>query len=321
MALRIGFLGTGGIARTHLNALRQLEEAELVAFSDIVEERSVGAAKEFDALAFTDHRKMLDEVEMDALFVCLPPFAHTDGEIIAAEKGIHLFVEKPVALTMDKAEEISEAISRAGVISSVGYHWRYAETTKMAMELLEGKEIAALHGYWLGGMPRVEWWRVKEKSGGQMVEQTTHIFDLARYIVGDAESVYALGFKGILEKRVENHNVEDASIALIRFKNGLMGQISSTDVITQGGLTGLHIFSAGLTLQISPSVLTIKEAGKVTEIRQQHNCYFAEDSTFLEAIKTGDTGKLLSPYSDAVKTLSLTLGANKSLETGEVVAL
>jgi predicted dehydrogenase len=321
MALRVGFLGTGGIARTHLNALSQLEEAEVVALCDVVEERAVTAAKQFDALAFTDHRKMLDEVKMDALFVCLPPFAHTDGEIIAAEKGIHLFVEKPVALTMDKAEEINQAISKAGVISSVGYHWRYAETTKMAMQLLEGKEIAAVHGYWLGGMPRVEWWRVKEKSGGQMVEQTTHIFDLARHFVGDAQSVYALGFKGILGKKVENHNVEDASIALIRFKNGLIGQISSTDVITQGGLTGLHIFCAGLTLQIKTSALTIQEAGKTTEISQKHNCYFAEDSTFLEAIKTKDASKILSPYSNAVKTLSLTLGANKSLETGEVVEL
>jgi len=321
MALRIGFLGTGGIARTHLNALRQLEEAEVVAFCDIVEERAEGAAKQFDALAFTDHRKMLDEVKMDALFVCLPPFAHTDAEITAAEKGIHIFVEKPVALTMEKAEEISAAISKASVISSVGYHWRYAELTQRAMELVEGREIAALHGYWLGGMPRVEWWRVKEKSGGQMVEQTTHIFDLARYFAGDAQSVYALGFKGILEKRVENHNVEDASIALVRFKNGLIGQISSADVVTQGGLTGLHIFCDGLTLQISPSVLTIREAGKVTEMRQKHNCYYDEDSIFLEAIKTGNTSKILSPYSDAVKTLSLTLGANKSLETGEVVAL
>lgn len=321
MALRIGFLGTGGIARTHLNALRQLEEAELVAFCDIVEERAEGAAKQFDALAFTDHRKMLDEVKMDALFVCLPPFAHTDAEITAAEKGIHIFVEKPVALTMEKAEEISAAITKAGVVSSVGYHWRYAELTRMAMELLEGKEIAALHGYWLGGMPKVEWWRVKEKSGGQMVEQTTHIFDLARYFAGDAESVYALGFKGILEKRVENHNVEDASIALVRFKNGLIGQISSADVVTQGGLNGLHIFCAGLTLQISPAVLTIREAGKVTEMRQKHNCYYDEDSIFLEAIKTGDASKILSPYSDAVKTFSLTLGANTSLETGEVVAL
>ena len=321
MALRIGFLGAGGIARTHLNALSQLEEAQVVALCDIVEERAVNAAKQFNALAFTDHRKMLDEVKMDALFVCLPPFAHTDGEIIAAEKGIHILVEKPVALTMDKAEEIDEAISKAGVISSVAYHWRYAETTKRAMELLEGKEIAALHGYWLGGMPKVEWWRVKEKSGGQMVEQTTHIFDLARYFVGDAQSVYALGFKGILEKEVENHNVEDASVALIRFKNGLIGQISSTDVITQGGLTGLHIFCAGLTLQITPSLLTIREEGKVTEMRQRHDCYFVEDSTFLEAIKSGDASKILSPYSDAVKTLSLTLGANKSLETGEVVAL
>jgi len=321
MALRIGFLGTGGIARTHLNALRQLEEAEVVAFCDIVEERAEGAAKQFDALAFTDHRKMLDEVKMDALFVCLPPFAHTDAEITAAEKGIHIFVEKPVALTMEKAEEISAAISKASVISSVGYHWRYAELTQRAMELVEGREIAALHGYWLGGMPRVEWWRVKEKSGGQMVEQTTHIFDLARYFAGDAQSVYALGFKGILEKRVENHNVEDASIALVRFKNGLIGQISSTDVITQGGLNGLHIFCDGLTLQISPSLLTIREAGKVTEMRQKHNCYYAEDSTFLEAIKTGNTSKILSSYSDAIKTFSLTLGANKSLETGEVVAL
>jgi predicted dehydrogenase len=97
MPIRIGFVGTGGIANTHFDALSQLEEAQLVAFCDIDSARAERAAARFSGRAYTDWRTMLDAESIDALYICLPPYAHDGVEIEAAQRGVHLFVEKPVA--------------------------------------------------------------------------------------------------------------------------------------------------------------------------------------------------------------------------------
>ena len=88
--VRIGFVGTGGIAAHHMGNLKKLEAVQFAAMCDVVEERAAEPAEEHDCPAFTDYRRMLDEVEMDALYVCVPPFAHEDAELRAAERGIPL---------------------------------------------------------------------------------------------------------------------------------------------------------------------------------------------------------------------------------------
>ena len=88
---------------------------------------------------------------MDALYVCIPPFAHDDAELIAAGKGIHLFVEKPVALTMEKGLEVLAAVRSAGIITGVGYTLRYFPVTQMARQYLQDKPIAMVTSHrWAG---------------------------------------------------------------------------------------------------------------------------------------------------------------------------
>ena len=105
--VRVGFVGTGGIATEfHLPALKEIEGVEITALCDVAKERAEEAATAFGGRVYGDHRRMLDEEDLDALFVCLPPFAHTDAELIAAQKKIHLFVEKPIALDMEQGIEM-----------------------------------------------------------------------------------------------------------------------------------------------------------------------------------------------------------------------
>src|SRR5439155_16568344 len=117
----------------------------------------------------------------DALYVCVPPFAHEDAELIAARKGIHLFVEKPVALDVDWGASVAAVIRETGILSSVGYSLRYLPATETARRYLAGKEIAMVASHRWGGLPETPWWRVMEQSGGQLVEMTTHQVDLMRY--------------------------------------------------------------------------------------------------------------------------------------------
>src|SRR5690606_6613279 len=199
-----------------------------VAMSDVDLERAKQAADEFGGRAFDDYNRMLDEVEMDACFICVPPFAHGDPERAVIERGIHMLVEEPIALQMELALELEEKAAQAGIITSVGYQWRYQQSVATAKEKWGDRPIGMMLGYWIGGMPGVWWWRQMETSGGQAVEQTTHIFDLARYFGGEVKEVYAAHAQRFLHKEVENFDVDDVGTVILKFESGAIANISSS---------------------------------------------------------------------------------------------
>jgi len=162
MAIKVGFVGTGGMAGAHMNTLKTFEDVEFVAMCDVAEDRAKSRANEFGGKAFTDFKEMFDKVDMDAVYICTPPFAHGEQERIACEKGIAMFVEKPIAVTTEQAVIINDYVKHSGVITAVGYHWRYQSNAQMALSVLkkEKKVLGAL-GYWMGGMPGTLWWCVK----------------------------------------------------------------------------------------------------------------------------------------------------------------
>ena len=121
-----------------------MDDVEVVAMCDLEEDRVAEAAEEWNAAIYTDYKTMLENEEMDALYVCIPPFAHEDQEIIAAEKGIALFVEKPVSVTMQKAREVDAAIRKNNVVSCVGFQGRYLDIIAQAKDLLEDRPVG--HG-------------------------------------------------------------------------------------------------------------------------------------------------------------------------------
>ena len=317
MKVKVGFLGCGGIAHAHMERLARMEDVEIVAFCDVVKERAEESAKKYGGRAYTDHHEMLDKEKLDALYVALPPVAHTDGEIIAAEKKIHIFVEKPIALTLEKAKEINEAIKKAGVISSVGYHFRYMDTVEEAKKLVEGKTIGMILGYWIGGFPGVYWWRRMDMSGGQIVEQTTHIFDLARYFCGDVDEVYAAYGRKILTDIPES-DVPDVGTVTMKFKDGTVGTVSNSCMISQGFRVGVELFLRDLVLEVGWR-LRIIEPDKTIEKNLKVDPYWEEDRIFIDAIKTGDASKIKSPYEDGLKSLAVSLAANKSWKEGKAV--
>jgi len=93
MAVKVGLVGTGGMANGHLEHLSEIKEVEITSLCDIKRERVEAASKKYGGKIYTDYEKMLKEEKLDALYICLPPFAHENIEILAAEKGTHLFIE------------------------------------------------------------------------------------------------------------------------------------------------------------------------------------------------------------------------------------
>ncbi|MFH0797453.1 MAG: Gfo/Idh/MocA family oxidoreductase [Candidatus Omnitrophota bacterium] len=318
--VKVGFVGTGGIANYHLSHLEKMKEVKLVAFADVAMERAKASADKYQGRAYQDHRKMLEKEELDALYICVPPFAHTDAELIAAEKGIHLFVEKPIAITLEKALEFSAAIERNKIISSAGYQDRYQDIADQMKTIVTGKEAGLVLGYWMGGMPGVYWWRKKDMSGGQAVEQTIHIFDLCRYLFGEVKEVFAVARTGLM-KEVEGYDVEDATAATLTFKNGLIGTIFSACFLKAVSKTGLDIYLKDVALSYAERTsLTITEPNRCTEIKVGNDFGQMIDETFIEAVRTGDGSAIRSPYADAVKSLALSLAVNESLRLGKSVS-
>jgi myo-inositol 2-dehydrogenase/D-chiro-inositol 1-dehydrogenase len=312
MPIQIGFVGTGGIANTHFDALSQLPEAQPVAFCDIDSERAERAAARFGGRAYTDWRTMLDAESLDALYICLPPHGHDGVEIAAAERGIHLFVEKPVARDLDYARRVEEAIQKAGIICSVGYHFRYYGAIERAKERLHGLPVLMVKGAWDGGMPGVPWWRQHALSGGQLVEQTTHIFDLARYLVGEIVEVFTFSQNNPALLHHPNGDVNVADVVCLKFENGAVGVITDTNGLHAPGEVGLKVYTPERIVEVSWGRMVETEANRKEEYFSRDNPYLRESEAFLEAIRTGDRSLIRSDYSDGVRTLAVTLAADEA---------
>ena len=318
--VRVGFIGTGGIAGNHLGNLRNFEDVEFVAMCDVVKDRAEARAEEFGGNAYTDFEEMYEKEELDAVYICLPPFAHGDPELIGIEKGIPLFIEKPIDVDIDNALKIRDAALAKGILTSVGYNWRYSDAVQQAREKLAGYKVLGALGSWMGGMPGTPWWRVKAQSGGQHVEQTTHVFDVCRYLLrADAISVHAVAAKGAMSD-IPNYDIEDMSFVNITFDNGTIANIQSACMLSGWGRVKIEIFGRNLAADITQGrAVFVTGPEQREEIASSVNPYQQEDRIFIDAVKSGDGSKILSPYEDAVQTHKMMIAATRSMETGKTV--
>ncbi len=322
MSVRIGFIGCGGIANRHMSELVNNPDAELAAFSDPEVERARAAAATYGGKAYKSYRTMLSKIDLDAVFICIPPFAHKDQIRLAAEAGCAIFTEKPIGLNMKKVERNAELIDKNSLVSAVGYQQRYTDSAQMARKALEGKKVAVASGYWVGGTPGVWWWRRMDKSGGQVVEQTTHIFDLARYIVGEVDTVFASGTAGSVDQdEMPDYDVHDASVVQLRYVNGAVGNITSSCIISQGVGTQFRVYARDLALIIGGGRCTISRPEKEEVYKDRTNPTATLHQAFLAAIQGKEGPPILSSYADAMETLRITLAANNSMASGKPVKL
>lgn len=324
MAVRVGFVGCGGISRYHMGHLAKIKGAEMVGFCDVQKDRAAAAAQEFgatDAVVCSDYKSFYKEAKLDAVYVGLPPFAHEEQELLAAKAGLHLFVEKPIALDMKLAKKVEREIAKAGVISTAGFQDRYLDIIARLQKDLVKNPPALVMGYWMGGMPGVAWWRRKEQSGGQAVEQTIHIFDMARYLFGEIKSVQAVASKGLM-KDVPKYNIEDASAVNLKFKSGLCGTIFSACCL-KVGRCGMDIWTKEAKFEYyeRQSVVTVKAGEEPVKNEVVKDPGMGIDQAFINAIKKGDQSLLKSSYADAAKSLAVVLAANESMATGETIKL
>ncbi|RZM35658.1 MAG: glycosyltransferase [Sphingomonas sp.] len=314
---RIGFIGAGGIANRHFGVLEQFDDVAIVAVADVDMARATEAAARFGARAFDDAAAMLAAVDLDALYICVPPFAHGEPERLAIEHKLPFFVEKPVALDLGTAEDVAAAVDRLGLVTAVGYHWRYLDTVDEVKALLSATPARLLSGYWLDSTPPPRWWWKKDASGGQMLEQTTHLVDLARYLVGDVVRVY--GQSGHIDRAAfPGLDVATTSTAMLTFASGAIANFASTCLLNWNHRVGLHLFGEGLAIELTDRDVMI-DIGRGRPVRGTgSDPVVLEDRDFIDAVRGGEN-RIRCPYPAALETLRLALAIERSAVEGRAI--
>lgn len=316
--MRIAFIGSGGIARQHAQSLAKRNDVTFVGAYDLVPERAQSFAAQFGGQPYANIAEMMDAAKPEAVWVCIPPYAHGEAELALLERRIPFLVEKPISNSMETAKRILAQVQRTGVLAGGAYMNRYRRSINRIKEVLAGDPPVLVHGGWVGGTPGVPWWRVKAQSGGQIVEQTTHLFDAVRYVMGEPKVVFAYAAKGFV-KDMPNYDVEDASTVAVQFDNGAVGNLMSCCASRAGGEIHLTISASKHYITCTGwdlATVIKKSAIEEERIAGEPNIFEIEDGAFIEAVKTGNANLLRSPYADALKSLAFCLAANKSLETG-----
>jgi len=327
-SIKLGIIGCGTAARDyHWKHWDRLSGARVTAVTDLRADLAQAAAERFGACVYSSYQALIDDADIDALYILIPPFAHTDQELLAVRRGLPFFVEKPVAMSLQKGREVAAAVRERALITSVGYQWRYSAPVDRAKALLGDRKIALIYGYWLGSAASGNlpaWWGKRSRSGGQLVEQSTHIVDLLRYLGGEVRAVYSYQARRLLE--CPEFDVADAGVAVLHFAGGAIGTVVNACCLpTNAWRAGLEVTAAGMFLEITRCRLVIWQGGEPEQYAladdSLQNPYLREDQIFIDAVRTGDGSAIRSTYPDALRSLAISLAANESADTGQPVEL
>ncbi|MNI01036.1 putative oxidoreductase YcjS [compost metagenome] len=323
MSLNIGIIGTGWFSKVHGDILAGQKDVFVSAICGTSMAKAEGLASQYEgARAFTNVNDMLDAVKLDAVYICVPPMSHGEIEAVLIDRGVPFLVEKPLGTDLETPEGILQKIEQKPLIHSVGYHFRYKDSISQLKELLNSQTIGMVLGTWMGDMPQVAWWRKQDGSGGQFIEQTTHIVDLLRYTAGEVEEVYAAYSNRVMHQRFEGVGVADVGTVTMKMSSGAVATISNTCILPGGvGEVGLSIYTDAGILNWKPEQLEVTNAGVKNIYSASNNPYVAETEAFLHALRTGDASGIRSSYADAIKTQRVTTAALESARSGKPVRI
>lgn len=234
-----GIIGCGAISPFHAEAITHLPGAKLIAVCDTVEERAESLADNFNAkLCFTDYYKLLEIKNINVVNLCLPPSLNEQITLAAANSGKHVIVEKPMAINLKQADKMIAACRNAQVKLGVILPCRFDDDTQRSKRLIEEGKLGKL----FLGNAFTNWYRTKDyyetaewrktwkgQGGGALMNQAIHAIDLLQWLMGPVKSIY-----GLIDTAVHNIEVEDLSIAILRFNNNAVGVIEGSTAAYPG---------------------------------------------------------------------------------------
>jgi UDP-N-acetyl-2-amino-2-deoxyglucuronate dehydrogenase len=337
---RVVVVGCGRISDRHFDALGCHPELAVVAVCDELPDRARAASERLGVPGFTSYAAMLAEVSADVAVVCTPSGLHPRHGIMAAERGLHVICEKPMATRLEEADALVRACDEAGVHLFVVKQNRLNPGVRLLKRAIEKGRFGRIYlanttvrwqrpqSYY----DQAPWRGTWEFDGGAFMNQASHYVDMIQWLAGPVDSVLAR--TATLGRRIES---EDTGVALLRFRSGALGVIEVTVLAYQRNLEG--------SIAVLGERGTVKIAGTaVNRIEHWDFAEYDDDDREADALRTAPNplsvyGSGHRPYYDNVvkvlegeaapgtdgregrKSLELILSIYESARTGREVAL
>lgn len=338
--LKVAVIGCGSIAKhRHIAEYARHRDVELVAFCDPAQARAQAMADEFGGKAYSDYRDMLENETIDAVSVCTPNVFHAPISIAALEKKVHVLCEKPMAVSLEEADQMILAAEQSGVVLMIGHNQRLMPPHVKAKQILNrgdlGKVITFRTAFGHGGP---EQWSAEGPGGwffqkgkafvGAMGDLGVHKIDLIQWLLDD-EIVEVGAFLGTLAK--PNTDVDDNAVCIFRTRQGVVGTMAASWTHQPGedNSTILYCEKGIMKIGTDPHDQVIVERIDNSKERYQVGGIATNDEggqtssgvvdAFIDAIRTGEPP--LVPGSEGRKSLRVVLAALQSAEEKRVVAI
>ncbi|MBA3896642.1 MAG: Gfo/Idh/MocA family oxidoreductase [Sphingomonadaceae bacterium] len=311
--LRVGIFGCGGIAVRHVNATKAARLDVVAACS-----RDLAKAQAFTAehggQPFDDLDRMID-VGLDLLVVTTPPFGRRGEAEHALSRGVNLLVEKPIALDMNAATRMADAVEASDVTAAIGFMYRHGSAVR-DWQARDTGPVGLYAGAYHCNALHADWWRDEAQSGGQILEQVVHQIDLIRYLMGEPATVYARR-ANVFHHDTPGYSVEDVSAITFGWDDGRIATINASNIATPGvWQKEWNVFAEKLTGRFSSwneAVFTPTIAGASPEpIVSPADPFITQMEDVAAAIR--DKRAPLIPLREGVATLKLALAARQSAD-------
>ncbi|MDO9577740.1 MAG: Gfo/Idh/MocA family oxidoreductase [Candidatus Cloacimonadales bacterium] len=227
--IRFGLIGCGRISGKHFEAIARIENAEIVACTDIIKNKAKAASEQFGIKTiYTNYKIMLDNEQLDAVLICTPSGMHPEMGIEAANRKIHVVTEKPMAINLKSADALVKACDDNRVELFVVKQNRLNPAIQLLKKAIDKDRFGRL----FSANATVRWTRPQsyydlakwrgtwEFDGGAFMNQASHYLDLIQWLMGPVESVMA--FTATMNHKIET---EDQGAGLIHFRSGAIGVV------------------------------------------------------------------------------------------------
>jgi len=283
--LKWGVIGCGGIARRKtIPGMMEAKNLELVSVMDSVLSVAEEVKDEFGAkYAFDNYEAILAQDEIEAVYIASPVFFHKEQAIAAAKAKKHILLEKPMAMTVEDAEEIKKALEENGVKLGVGFLMRFHGYHQEIKNIIaDGKigDIVSMRGQFTCWYPDIEGaWRQKKATsgGGALVDMGIHVIDLLQYLSG-LKAVEVVAFN---QTQTFNYEVDDSSGVIMKMDNGSIAYVDSNfNIPDAASVAKLEIYGTKGSI-VASGTLAQAEVGTV-------NVLISDDSLAYDANQTRD---------------------------------
>ena len=323
LPLKLGLLGAGRIGQVHAAAITaDVRDAKITRVVDVYEASAEALGTRYGISYSTDPQDIFGDDEIDAVLICSSTDTHAAFMIRAAEAGKHIFCEKPVDHDLGRIDEALAAVEKAGVKCMIGFNRRFDHNFMKVREMINAGRVGDLHVLQITSRdpapPPISYIKV---SGGLFMDMMIHDFDMARFLFGEVEEVYALG-GAMVDPAIGEAGDVDTAIVTLTFKNGAMGTINNSRQAVYGYDQRVEVFGSKGMVDVKndyPNTHTFYGAdGVVSEkplyffLERYMDAYKNEMKAFVDCV-VNDTTEPATVH-DGRESVVLAMAALKSLQ-------